>query len=99
MARPLNVARPFASVVALSGARVLPAGPVAIAAVTVTPAWCTGLPLASWSCTAGCRPSATPLWAVVDGCVVSASVPAAAAVTLKVGLVPVSPDPATAVRV
>src|SRR2546426_11470077 len=43
---------------------------MAIAAVTVTPLWLTGLPPASRSCTTGCWATATPLCAVADGCVV-----------------------------
>jgi hypothetical protein len=35
--------------------------------------WFTELPLASCSCTTGCWASATPLWAVLEGAVVSAS--------------------------
>ncbi len=87
--RPLNVATPFSPVVAVLLLAVAPAG--LGVAVTTTPLWLTGLPLASWSCTTGCCASSTPLRAVLDGGVVSASLLAAAAVTLKEPLVtPVS---------
>src|SRR5437764_6735809 len=46
-----------------NGNPVRQAGSVVTAAIATLPAWRTGLPVASWSCTAGCRPSATPLWA------------------------------------
>src|SRR5438309_12017101 len=81
--RPLNIAPPLAFVVAVDEASVAPFGPVKIVAVTTTPVWLTGLPLASCSCTAGCRASTTPLCAAVEGCVTSASLFAAATDTRK----------------
>jgi hypothetical protein len=51
---PLNVAAPFAPVVAVALVRVAPAGPVAIVAVTTVPLWLTALLLASCNCTTGC---------------------------------------------
>ena len=89
IARPLNVATPFTSVVAVA----VPAsvgrpvscepGLVPIEAVTVTPA--TGLP-ALMTVTAGCVAIAVPLVAVVDGCV-EIMIPLAGNVTT------ISPDP------
>src|SRR5437773_4319068 len=65
-------------------------------AVTTTPLWLTGLPLASWSWSTGCWANATPLCAALDGAVVKASRPGAPAVpsALKVTGLPVIPDPA-----
>src|SRR2546429_6040773 len=54
IARFVKLAAPLAFVVAVSVPPRVPP-PVAIAAVTVTPAWLAGLPLASRSCTTGCR--------------------------------------------
>src|SRR5207237_2290716 len=58
--------------------------PVAIAAVTVTPAWLTGFPAPSRSCTTGCCANATPLCAVAEGWVVSVNWVAAPAPTVIV---------------
>ncbi len=44
--------------------------PVAIVAVTLTPAWLTAFPAPSRSWSTGCCAKATPLCAVVDGWVV-----------------------------
>src|SRR5439155_1351728 len=56
-------------------------------AVTTTLLWLTGLPLASCSCTTGCCANGWPLCAVLEGGVVSASLVAAAALTLNGPLV------------
>ena len=56
-------------------------------AVTTTPLWLTGLPLASCSCTTGCCVNGTPLCAVLEGGVVSTNFVAAAAMTLNGPLV------------
>src|SRR2546422_2310215 len=77
----LNVAAPFGPVVAVLLLAVAPAG--LGVAVTTTPIWLTGLPLASCNCTTGCCASTAPLRPVLDGGVVSASCVAAAAVTLN----------------
>src|SRR5437867_6748223 len=68
---PVNVADPFEAVVAVALLGVAPAG--LTVAVTTTPLWLTGLPLASWSWSTGCWANATPLCAALDGAVVSAS--------------------------
>src|SRR5207253_5258638 len=84
-ARPLNVLPPaalFGSVLLLA---VAPAG--LGVAVTTTLLWLTGLPLASCSCTTGCCANGWPLCAVLEGGVVSASLVAAAALTLNGPLV------------
>src|SRR5881628_434623 len=94
-----NVARPFASVVAAAAVTEAPAGPVAIAAVTTIPAWRTGLPFASWICSAGCCASTTPLCAAAEGAVVRTSFPAAAAVMVKGALVPMTSPGVAAVSV
>src|SRR2546428_12303268 len=60
-----------APVVAAALVGVAPAG--VTVAVTSTPLWLTGLPLASWSWTTGCCANATPLCAVAEGGVVSVS--------------------------
>src|SRR5213078_2219574 len=88
---PLNVAAPSCVVVAVLLLAVAPAG--FGVAVTTTPIWLTGLPLASWSCTTGCCASGAPLRAVLDGGVVSANRVAAPAVpvAVKVTGLPVSP--------
>src|SRR5205807_611344 len=58
-----------------------------------TPAWFTGLLLASCNCTTGCWRNATPLWALLEGAVVSTSFVAAPAVPVAVNVtgLPVSP--------
>src|SRR5437667_5343870 len=91
---PVNVADPFDPVVAVALLGVAPAG--LTVAVTTTPLWLTGLPLASWSWSTGCWANATPLCAALDGAVVSASFVAAPAVpsAVKVTGLPVIPDPA-----
>jgi len=83
IARLVNDATPVPIVVAVRVPPSVPA-PVAIAAVTVTPAWFTGLFAPSRSCTTGCWANATPLCAVVDGCVVTVSCVAAPAPTVIV---------------
>src|SRR5207247_4453699 len=80
--RPLNVADPFDPVVAVALLGVAPAG--LSVAVTTTPLWLTGLPLASSSCSTGCWANATPLCAALDGGVVKASRAAAPTVPLAV---------------
>src|SRR2546422_10450706 len=62
----------------------VPPGPLATTAVTVTPLWLTGLPLASCSCTTGCWANGAPLCALLDGSVVIASFAAAPAVAVAV---------------
>ncbi len=64
--RLAKLATPLAFVVAVAVPPRVPP-PVVIAAVTVTPAWFTGLPAPSRSCTTGCWANATPLWAAVEG--------------------------------
>src|SRR3989442_1463445 len=81
---PLNVAAPVAPVVAVALVGVAPAG--VTVAVTSTPLWLTGLPLASWSWTTGCCANATPLCAVAEGGVVSVSWVAAPCVTGRAGI-------------
>ncbi len=98
--RPLNVADPFDPVVAVALLGVAPAG--LSVAVTTTPLWLTGLPLASSSCSTGCWANATPLCAALDGGVVKASRAAAPTVPLAVNVtgLPLIPDPvAVAVNV
>src|SRR5439155_1117671 len=91
IARFVKVAAPVPVVVAVSVPPKDPP-PVAIAAVTVTPAWLTRLPLASWSWITGCRAKATPLCAVLDGSVVTVScVPVPAVIVTVAELTPVSP--------
>src|SRR2546427_7934433 len=65
-------------------------------AVTTTPLWLTGLPLASCSWSTGCWANATPLCAALDGAVVKATRPAAPAVPSAVNVtgLPLIPDPA-----
>src|SRR5947207_10895134 len=102
-----KVAAPFDPVVAVLLLAVAPAG--LGVAVTTTPIWLTGLPLASCSCTTGCCCSGAPLCAVLDGGVVSASLFAAPAVPCAVNVtgLPVRPaavavsrlGPAAALRV
>src|SRR3989442_6100123 len=79
MAKPLNVAAPLASVVAVALLNVAPAGPEAITAVTGTPAPPAGLPAPSRTWSTGCCPKAAPLAAVGDGWVVIVSCVAAPA--------------------
>src|SRR5437773_6334362 len=88
---PLNVAAPVVPVVAVLLLAVAPAG--LGVAVTTTLLWLTGLPLASWSCTAGCCANAWPLRAVLEGGVVSTSRVAAPAVPVAVNVtgLPASP--------
>src|SRR5204862_392165 len=63
-------------------------------AVTTTPLWLTGLPLASWSWTTGCWASGAPLCAVAEGGVVSTSRVAVPAVPCAVNVtgLPVRPE-------
>ena len=88
---PLNVAAPPVTVVAVLLLGVAPAG--LTVAVTTTPLSFTGLLLASCNCTTGCWRSATPLWALLEGAVVSTSFVAAPAVPVAVNVtgLPVSP--------
>src|SRR3989442_14095421 len=79
MANPLNVAAPLPTVVAVAFVSVAPAGPVAITAVTGTPAPPAGLPAPSRTWSTGCWPKAAPLVAVGEGWVVIVSVVAAPA--------------------
>src|SRR3989442_928250 len=82
---------PLPLVVAVALLGVAPAG--LSVAVTATPPWLTGLPLASSSCSTGCWANATPLCAALEGDVVKASRPAAPAVPSAVNVtgLPVSP--------
>src|SRR5438105_14719832 len=98
---PSNLTTPLASLVAVEAASdpPAPAGPGAIAAVTVTPGVLTGLPRESWIGSTGCCAKRTPLCAALEGGVVKASCPAAAAVMLKEALVPIASPVAAAVRV
>src|SRR2546422_6736166 len=82
---------PLPLVVAVALLGVAPAG--LSVAVTTTPLWLTGLPLASSSWSTGCWANATPLCAALDGAVVKASRPAAPAVPSAVNVtgLPVSP--------
>src|SRR5436309_6651199 len=87
IARPLNGAAPLEPVVAVAFDSVAPAGPLAIVAVTRSPLWLTGLPFASCTCTTGCWVNATPLCALLEGWVLSASwlaVPAPSVIPLDV---------------
>jgi len=61
----VKLAMPLAFVIAVVVPPRLPP-PDAIVAVMVTPAWLTGLPAPSRSCTTGCWPKATPLCAVAE---------------------------------
>src|SRR5437773_1629966 len=83
MERLVKLAVPPAVVVAVSVPPNVPP-PVAIAAVTVTPAWLTALPLASRTWSTGCWVKGTPLCAVLEGCVVTVSWVAVPAVTVIV---------------
>src|SRR2546425_67174 len=78
IARFVKVATPPAVVMAVRVPPSAPA-PVAMAAVTVTPDWLTGLPAPSRSCTTGCCANTSPLWAEVEGWVVIVSCVAAPA--------------------
>src|SRR3989442_3839310 len=73
MARPLNVAAPLATVVAVALLNVAPAGPEAITAVTGTPAPPAGLPAPSRTWSTGCGLNGAPLVAVGGGWVVIVS--------------------------
>src|SRR5438093_6980991 len=86
------LAAPLPVVVAEALASV-PPGPLATTAVTVTPFWLTGLPLASCSCTTGCWANGAPLCALLDGSVIMASFAAAPVVPVAVNVtgLPVSP--------
>src|SRR2546425_232684 len=91
IARFVKVATPPAVVMAVRVPPSAPA-PVAMAAVTVTPDWLTGLPAPSRSCATGCCANATPLCAEAEGWVVIVSCVAAPAPTVIVPEVaPVSP--------
>ena len=91
---PLKLAAPLPVVVAEALASV-PPGPLATTAVTVTPLWLTGLPLASCSWSTGCWAKGAPLCALLEGWVLSASwlaVPAPSVIPLDVTAVsPVAP--------
>ena len=91
IAKPLKGATPVAPVVAVALVSVAPAGPEAIVAVTRSPLWLTGLPLASCTWTTGCWEKATPLWAELDGGVLSASLLAAPALNVIPAVAGVSP--------
>src|SRR2546428_3854866 len=82
MANPLNVAAPLPTVVAVAFVSVAPAGPVAITAVTGTPAPPAGVPPPSRTWSTGCGGNAAPLAAVAGGWVVIVSWGAAPAVAL-----------------
>ena len=83
IARLVKAATPLPFVVAVSVPPSVPP-PVAIAAVTVTPAWLTALPAPSRNRTAGCRANTTPLCAVAEGCVVTVRWSAGPAVSVIV---------------
>src|SRR5438552_18407174 len=85
MAKPLDLAAPLATVVAVALLSVAPAGPEAITAVTGTPAPPAGLPAPSRTWSTGCWLNGAPLVAVGDGSVVIVSCAAApaAAVALQ----------------
>src|SRR3989441_312196 len=68
IARLVKDATPLPVVVAVSVPPNVPP-PVAITAVTTTPAWLTGFPAPSPSCTTGCWAKATPLGADAEGSV------------------------------
>src|SRR5256884_519972 len=82
IARPLNVAAPLASVVAVALLSVAPAGPEAITAVTGTPAPPAGLPAPSPTWSTGCGGNAAPPAAVARGRGVIVSCAAAPAVAI-----------------
>src|SRR4029077_12339298 len=76
-ARSTKLASPLASVGRVSWPEsVPPVGPLAIATVTAMPAWATGLPALSRSCTCGWVLSSWPMTADVDGWVVIEGWPA-----------------------
>ena len=82
IAKSVKIATPLALVVAVGPPPSVPA-PLAIAAVTTTPAWLTAFPTASRSWTCGCCANTIPLAGAAEGCVVSVScgVPDAVTVT------------------
>src|SRR5438128_1150051 len=87
MAKPLNVAAPLASVVAVALLNVAPAGPEAITAVTVRPAPPAGFPAASRTWIAGCWANAAPQIGRAscrDGVVTCVAVPAPSVSVLEV---------------
>src|SRR3989441_1040702 len=86
IAKFVKVATPPAVVMAVSVPPSVPP-PVAIATVTVTPDWLTGLPAPSRSCTTGCCANATPLCAEAEGWVVMVSWVTAPAPTVIVPVV------------
>src|SRR5207249_12340482 len=83
LVRLVTLAGPRPLVAAVGLPPYVPA-PVAIAAVTVTPAWLTAFPAPSRSCTTGCWANVTPLCAVAEGWVVSVNWLAAPAPTVIV---------------
>ncbi len=93
MPRVVNVARPAASVWAVSPAMDEPAGPVTTLAAIFTPAWIASLPNASRNCTAGWTASAAPFTAVAPGWVTRASCVAgpAASIVAAAAVADVSP--------
>src|SRR5205809_215363 len=70
MAKPLNVAAPLPTVLAVALLNVAPAGPDAITAVTASPSPPAALPAASRPWITGCRVHAAPLVPVAHGGVV-----------------------------
>src|SRR5437667_12442784 len=70
MAKPLNVACPLPTVVAVAFVSVAPLGPDAITAVTGTPAPPAGLPAPSRTWSTGCGVNGAPLVSVGEGSVV-----------------------------
>src|SRR5207244_8694862 len=80
---PLKLAAPLPVVVAEALASV-PPGPLATTAVTVTPLWLTGLPLARSEERRVGKERGTPLESLLEGWVVIASWPAAPTVPLVV---------------
>src|SRR5712692_11594517 len=91
IARLVKAATPVPLVVAVSVPPNVPP-PVAIAAVTTTPAWLTALPAASRTWITGCWANAVPLSAVAEGWVVTVSwVAAPAVMVMAVELTPVRP--------
>src|SRR5437667_8021916 len=87
MAKPLNVAAPLATVVAVALLSVAPPGPDAITAVTGTPAPPAGLPAPSRTWSAGCGLNAAPLAGVAGGWMVIVNwvaVPAPSVIVLEV---------------
>ncbi len=87
MLRLLKVATPPASVATVTVPPRLPPAPVAMVAVTFTPAWFTGLLAASRSCTMGAGVRTAPLAEVAGGWVVivrRVPVPAESVMALEV---------------